>query len=372
VLSRGLTLEGLQVSYYLRKTGAASTLLQMGRWFGYRPGYDDLIRIWMDSEIADLFRYAAELSDELRLSLAEMNALELKPTEFGIKLRRHPEGFLIAASRQMKNAVEHSGLVSINGQVLESVALPADELDRQANLDALTELVSELGESEYTLRKLDPLWRNVPRDVIERFLGAFRGYRLEPQFGGGKAGGALLQGIDQVKNGDSWDVVLMSGQGLPIQHQGLPQRKTSVRNQLDWGTPGAILLASRRVAAGGDLKSVLQKEQRDELVALGIDADKGDRLIARAVVKRPTLMLYTITSRVEQKDATSDPSEHRIGPELPLVGVVAVTPSLGFEEEQQEIASGRGVRWQVNTVFARIMLGLSPNAEDDEPEEGDE
>lgn len=372
VLSRGLTLEGLQVSYYLRKTGAASTLLQMGRWFGYRPGYDDLIRIWMDSDIAELFRYTAELSDELRLSLAEMNALDLKPTEFGIKLRRHPEGFLIAATRQMRNAVEHSGLVSINGQVLESVALPADESDRQANLRALTELVGELGESEFTPRKRDPLWTNVPRHVVEKFLGSFRGYRLEPIFGGGKAGGALLQGIDQVKNGDSWDIVLMSGQGLPIVYEGLPQRNTSLRNQLDWGNAGAILLASRRVAAGGDLKSILQAEQRDELNARGIDANKGDRLIARTVIRRPTLMLYAITSKVEKKDGMSDASEHRIGPEMPLVGVVAVTPSLNFEEEQEEIASGKGVRWQVNTVFARIMLGLSPNAEDDEYEEGDE
>lgn len=83
-------------------------------------------------------------------------------------------------------------------------------------------------------------------------------------------------------------------------------------------------------------------------------------------------MLYAITSKVEKKDGMSDASEHRIGPEMPLVGVVAVTPSLNFEEEQEEIASGKGVRWQVNTVFARIMLGLSPNAEDDEYEEGDE
>lgn len=48
-LSRGYTVEGLTISYFRRRCGAADTLLQMGRWFGFRKGYHDLIRVFMGS-----------------------------------------------------------------------------------------------------------------------------------------------------------------------------------------------------------------------------------------------------------------------------------------------------------------------------------
>jgi hypothetical protein len=46
-LSRGYTVEGLTVSYYRRRTNAADTLMQMGRWFGFRKGYNDLVRLFI-------------------------------------------------------------------------------------------------------------------------------------------------------------------------------------------------------------------------------------------------------------------------------------------------------------------------------------
>lgn len=50
-LSRGFTVEGLTVSYYTRRTTSASTLMQMGRWFGYRAGYRDLVRLYIGREV---------------------------------------------------------------------------------------------------------------------------------------------------------------------------------------------------------------------------------------------------------------------------------------------------------------------------------
>lgn len=46
-LSRGFTVEGLTISYYRRRAGAADTLMQMGRWFGFRDGYEDLVRLYV-------------------------------------------------------------------------------------------------------------------------------------------------------------------------------------------------------------------------------------------------------------------------------------------------------------------------------------
>lgn len=71
-LSRGLTLEGLVVSYFLRNSMMYDTLLQMGRWFGYRPGYEDLCRVWMPEEAQGWYAHIAESIEELRDELARM------------------------------------------------------------------------------------------------------------------------------------------------------------------------------------------------------------------------------------------------------------------------------------------------------------
>ncbi|MFG2420445.1 Z1 domain-containing protein [Streptomyces sp. NPDC048448] len=49
-LSRGFTVEGLTITYYRRTTQQADTLMQMGRWFGFRPGYRDLVRLYIGRE----------------------------------------------------------------------------------------------------------------------------------------------------------------------------------------------------------------------------------------------------------------------------------------------------------------------------------
>ncbi len=71
-LSRGFTVEGLTITYYTRKTYQADTLMQMGRWFGFRPGYRDLVRLFIGREITgpggksfDMYKaFEAIVSDE--------------------------------------------------------------------------------------------------------------------------------------------------------------------------------------------------------------------------------------------------------------------------------------------------------------------
>ena len=89
-LSRGLTLEGLTVSYFVRAAGAYDTLLQMARWFGFRPGYEDLPRIWMTEELRQWFRHLATVEREIRLDIERYESENLTPTEFGVRIRTHP------------------------------------------------------------------------------------------------------------------------------------------------------------------------------------------------------------------------------------------------------------------------------------------
>jgi hypothetical protein len=108
-LSRGLTLEGLVVSYFVRSSGAYDTLLQMGRWFGYRDGYADLPRIWMTSELERHFRDLALVEEEIRRDIRRYEEYDLTPEELAVRIRVHPT--LAVTSRlkmQAATRVQHS------------------------------------------------------------------------------------------------------------------------------------------------------------------------------------------------------------------------------------------------------------------------
>lgn len=376
VLARGLTIDGLQVSYYARRAAAADTLLQMGRWFGYRPGYEDLVRLWIDDETAELFRWTADISAELRESLSEMKGLGLTPAQFGLKIKRHPEGFQIAAARKMRDAVDHDGIISINGRVFESTALSLREVDRNTNLSALRNLLDVLGPSSRTPGKRgtgDPYWSAVDRRIVEDFLGEFRSYSEEPNFGGGRSGGLILKNLSEIKNGDTWDVAYISGSGGDVRVEGLPAgQKASVRDQLQLGTPGNdsvpfVEFPNRRVAAGQDLRSLVSLDLPDPEGRPV--ASKGDRAVAREILERPALLLYTVVSNIDQHE----PPDGKVHVPLhhPLVAAVVATPKLTTEEEYDELINGRGVRWKVNRVYARRQLGMSMSPEDDADEDED-
>jgi hypothetical protein len=102
VLSRGLTLEGLTVSYFHRKVMASDTLMQMARWFGYRDGYQDLCRLWINGDAADDYRFSADAVEELRTDLRLMLRQGRTPEDFGLAVRKHPGALLITARNKMK------------------------------------------------------------------------------------------------------------------------------------------------------------------------------------------------------------------------------------------------------------------------------
>ena len=88
-LSRGITLEGLSVSYYLRTTKMYDSLMQMGRWFGYRPGYVDLCRLYTTEQIFEWFNHITMATEEMRNDFDEMTALHQRPKDFRLKVRNH-------------------------------------------------------------------------------------------------------------------------------------------------------------------------------------------------------------------------------------------------------------------------------------------
>jgi hypothetical protein len=105
-LSRGFTLEGLTINYFIRATDYSDSLFQMGRWFGYRPGYLDCCKIFTTTDSIEKFDSTTKCIEELELLFRKMSRLKREPRNFAIRVKTHPGTLKITRSSILKNARE--------------------------------------------------------------------------------------------------------------------------------------------------------------------------------------------------------------------------------------------------------------------------
>lgn len=141
-LSRGLTLEGLSVSYFLLNSMMYDTLMQRGRWFGYRTGYEDVCRIWMTPDAEDWYEHITETIEELRDEFRRMEQAKLTPEEFGLKVRSHPGTLIVTARNKIGSAERHTVRVGFSNTLIETHAIPAQKEYLEDNLQAAKTLVA--------------------------------------------------------------------------------------------------------------------------------------------------------------------------------------------------------------------------------------
>jgi len=217
-LSRGLTLEGLLVSYFLRASRMYDTLMQMGRWFGYRPRYLDLCRLYLTQDLQDWFEYIAEASEELRAEFDFMTTIGATPKEYGLKVRSHPV-LLITSAVKSRHGRELQ--LTFQADIAETVAFHVDRATRQQNQSEVETLLEAAGPPSET----DPkrvrhsqtdswpgtyLWNAVPGNNVALFLER---YKTHPA--ARKVNGQLLASFirEQMGVGEllQWTVALLGG-----------------------------------------------------------------------------------------------------------------------------------------------------------------
>ena len=172
-LSRGLTLEGLSVSYFLRASKMYDTLMQMGRWFGYRPGYVDICRLFTSTELNDWFRHITLASEELRAEFNYLFESGGTPDNYALKVRTHPGCLQITSLSKRRYTREVQ--VSWASRLVETYQLQKDKEVCKSNLFATDDLISKLGEAERPEgHKECYLWRSVSPDDICEYLNKFK------------------------------------------------------------------------------------------------------------------------------------------------------------------------------------------------------
>ncbi|MNQ28560.1 Z1 domain protein [compost metagenome] len=346
-LSRGLTLEGLVVSYFLRNSMMYDTLMQMGRWFGYRTGYEDLCRIWMPEAALGWYSHIAEATEELREELRSMQAANATPVQFGLKVRSHPDTLIVTARNKMGSGETLRVSIGLGKRFAETVALRGDAEALGANRKAVGRLVARLAEVGSPLAGAERItggWLvgGVPVELIDQFVAEFQNHPAsmltEP--------GPVRQYIGERKLGElaSWDVLFASLRksdplGITDKNLGVEvfcQRRAKGKTN----DPSLIRVSNRqRVASRGVEKAGLGAAEADLAEAQYRERTGKTRypdLIYREIRQRPLLIVHLIALGEEHEDLSEAE---------PIVAWSISFPPTAMEEKR--------VEYVVNTTWWR-------------------
>lgn len=349
-LSRGLTLEGLCVSYYLRASRMYDTLMQMGRWFGYRPGYLDLCRLYTTSSLVDWYEKITAASAELQSEFEAMAAVGSTPEEFGLRVRQLPDGLLVTSPQKLKHAARYS--ISFSGGISETVTFLPTE--RKANFAALEELISSLGAPQQQVGD-GHVWRGVSPEAVIQFLSRYR------------ADAAALKSLPdplikyiQARRADgelgAWTVVLAGGQKDSQTREIGGVRTTLVKRRNQADTDSGRYTIRRVVSPSHELidfdegspgwkaalaETVSAWEQRPNKKpdAKPPTQPSGRAERQRRSVNNGLLLLYPLSSEAWRKEAAEE------------------EPFVGFAVSFPDSNSAEPLEYQVNPVFLKNIFG---------------
>lgn len=291
-LSRGLTIEGLCISYMYRNTRMYDTLMQMGRWFGYRSGYDDLCRVHLSRDSIDWYSHIAESSDDLREQIKQMRRDGLSPKKFGLYVLDHPDRLLVTATNKMRTGEKQTFKHNFSGRLVESYILSNDDDVSSDNRDLVKSYwKTGFGKGSSCIEDTDKGWivRNVDLNQIAEFLNSFRVHEnfLERR----SAVVTYIKSIYPLFS--SADVLLISMKKGEDITEGIlgPQ----LRKSAEFKDGGYWRLTKDRVASRGDEKLGLsnpQKQAAQDLVAES--GKKPSDFHYRTIRKKPLLMVHVL------------------------------------------------------------------------------
>ncbi len=366
-LSRGLTLEGLVVSYFLRNSRMYDTLMQMARWFGYRPGYEDLCRVWMTESAAGWYAHISDSIEELREQVRVMETRRATPMDFGLMVRSHPDALMATSRSKMGAGEERVVSLHLSKQFIETPILHADRAVLEQNLEAVKSLIGSLREQGKRIESAEP-WppddssghssyflRNVYFQPILEFLRSFSVYERAAVIGSDP----IVRYIQERTHDEleKWDVlfpsVRPSAKNPKTELLGVPlwmQSRTAASSDAD-----EFRLSTKfRVASRGVEKAGLDPAQARAAEEEFRSSHSTDNVPDRVYRERRTmpLLIVHLLSVKEAPDALGD-----------IESFPVAAWSISFPATRVE---GEKIEYVVNTTWIRAHFGIDEEETDDE------
>lgn len=362
-LSRGLTLEGLCISYFYRNSMMYDTLMQMGRWFGYRGGYDDICQVWMPDSAITWYGYISEATDELRREVRRMQQANRTPEDFGLCVRSDITALLVTARNKMKSAQDYRMTISLSGRVVETPYLYRDAATLQRNTELTMELLEKLKDG-YTLHKDDPVlalkapqYLDVKKEDILDFLSMYSSHSMNTDFHTDE----LVQLIEKNTDGtlDLWDVTIAGGKGKEVEFPGFKVNAVTRGFAIREEKGGALQmsgknsrLGSRDHAKGGLTADAARGIEARERTHVGTDKELSQGAYFKSgVTRNPLLVIYPVELAAKQDDPdTRKPTVIHATP-VPVIGLSIGIPIIDGKEPQT-------FTYKINIVKYRELFGV--------------
>ena len=385
-LSRGLTLEGLMVSYFYRNTATFDVLMQMGRWFGYRHGYEDIFQIWTSQTSAMWYAEISRASAELKNDIREMFDQRLTPKDFGIKVRDNCDELQITAYNKMRSAVGKDMMYSFYGNIYDTPYITSKIDHNKVNTQKVRDLVAKLFEQGFAFKYTDykksnkdvndksdgssRYFSDVPKSIVIEFLKGIKYSMANPRFDAKNIISFLED--SETEGMDLWDIVFESGKSEEhYDVDGLRQIKCMMRS-ICGTSRNVIQLSTRRRVLTGSMEGRFALSEEDitkaENAQINQWKEDGENSQGRSIPvkayfrflpkRKPILVIMFIKPNQPSGDEEKMLKDFReaLGQDC-IVAFAMGCP--GIKDE------GKAIKYQVNKIFQQL------NMEGEEPEEED-
>ncbi|WP_269749810.1 Z1 domain-containing protein [Salinimonas marina] len=362
-LARGLTLEGLTTSYVLRNVGAADTLLQMGRWFGYRPGYERLCRVHMTENMHAHFTEINESVEELRHDLVVMEKQKKRPSEFGLKVRHSPTGIAITAANKMRTAEEIEVALDLSCKHTQAYEVYDDLAINKHNKMAIDELLASLnvnGSTNYNEEDKAIVYSNVPVQEVLELLTKFQNPTTHFALGSNNESLVTNYISDRLKELSSWDVAipfvgLKSNRPFPYQTDKNAYCRS--RHSGDTGDleKGKVKITAKNVVADpnpndlrfgqGDITESVNKLKKE-------DSDLRPTQAHLQARRKPLLILHIFDFEDKENRSSLSRAEDLV-----------VSLSIGFPETKVKV---KPKKYAATSRFLEMLKSMASENETDE------
>lgn len=369
-LSRGITLEGLVVSYFYRNSKVYDTLMQMGRWFGYRPGYEDICKIWMSDDSINWYAEISKATDELREDIKIMKENGNTPKDFGLRVRRDSTVLMITARNKMRTASSIPLLISLSGEFIETPKLYNNTKRNESNLFALRELIEDCKKT-HSIERNENSKKNfgfidVEKNKIVEFISKFDIARANIKFNKE----AVIRFITNYAGEElnKWDIVFLNGSDDDHVEDIAPGFTINwMKRSFDFTNEDHLLQVSKsknRLGTGSDASFGLTQKQieiiKEEFNKEHPDGGTlGEKWYFKPFVKRkPLLMVYFVGLKYSAKDESK--LDKGIN-DIPLIGLSVGIPSLTDKNTEY-------VTYYLNVIDQQDYLDYSGDLGDDSNE----
>ena len=383
-LSRGITLKGLTISYILRNSLMYDTLLQMGRWFGYRDGYQDICRIWMKEDMQEDYQHITSSVQELMLDLKKLEKSGT-PLDFGLKVLSHPDTLMITARNKEGKSKIIKTKFDFSGRLVETFSIPNNQKALLGNYKYSEDLIKKC----FTLKINTDLemiknryngyfFEDIDSENVLAFLNNFIATSYSNQL---TINEPIIKYINRRQNNkelSNWDIFIPSPRDLFDTRRGgykVKRRQFKInehsflashRQKRNDDKSSFKLTMNSKVASSDIAKIGLSKTKIKELELESNSTSKTNPKILNCYGRKPLLSIHLFDLLSEEKEGKnvifSERFKENIPNGVPIAGWTIVFPESRLETEEEE--------YRVNDIwmnqFSFKELELSETEDNDD------